>query len=156
MKKFIGLLVLMIVFVMVSGCTQPAKPVEVTTTAPTAVPTAAPTEVTPAPTVVPTTEQPVVPTTVTTTLSKPKITLVPQTANTIIYMRNNTFVPLELTVLPGTGITWVNDDAINHAIKTTGVHTGMFNSGDIIPTSTWGYTFGTVGVYEIVSPDSPE
>lgn len=159
MKRFIGLFVLIIVLVMISGCTQPAQPAAPATTVPTAIPTIVPTEATPVPTPVLTTEQTPVPTTVTTiatVMSTPKITLVPQTTKTIFYMRNNTFVPTELTVLPGTGITWVNEDSISHSVKTTGIHAGMFNSGDIIPTATWGDTFGDVGVFEFTCPDHPD
>ena len=145
MKRFIGLFILVIVLAMISGCTQPAQPAVVTTPVVTAVPTVPPTLATPEPTMVPTI--------VTTTLSKPKITLVPQTTKTVIYIRNNTFVPVELTVLPGTGITWVNEDNIAHSVKITGIHTGMFTSGDIIPGATSGYTFGTVGVYYFICPD---
>jgi plastocyanin len=153
MKKFIGLFVLVIILAMISGCTQPVKPAAVTTPVVTEVPTAPTTEAT----LVPTPEPTMVPTTVTTVLAKPKIPLVPQTVKTIMYMRNNTFVPQELTVLPGTGITWVNEDSIPHSVKTTGIHTGMFNSGDIIPTVTWGYTFGAnEGVFEFTCTDHPD
>ena len=93
---------------------------------------------------------------VATEIATPKITLVPQTTRTIIDMRNNTFVPQEHIVLSGTGITWVNDDTIVHSVKTTGTYEGMFNSGDITPTATWGYTFGQVGVFEFVSPNYPD
>jgi plastocyanin len=149
MKKFIGLFFLVIVLAMISGCTQQSQPVAVATPVVTEVPTVPPTtEATLAPTMVPTM--------VTTILAKPEITLVPQTSKTIIYMENNTFVPMELTVLPGTGITWVNDDNAAHSVKTTGIHTGMFNSGDIIPGATWGYTFGAnEGVFEFVCNDHP-
>jgi len=153
MKRFIGLFILIIVLVMISGCTQSAQPAPVTTTVATPVPT-------PLPTVPPTVATPVtttVPTTVTTVLSQPKVTLKPQITKIIFYMRNNTFVPRELTVLPGTGVTWVNEDPIIHSVKTTGTHTGMFNSGDIIPTAEWGYTFGaSQGVFEFVCPDYPD
>ncbi|MDP3563210.1 MAG: cupredoxin domain-containing protein [Methanoregula sp.] len=149
MKKFIGLFILVIVVAMISGCTQPAQPAAVTTPVVTAVPTVPPTVAT----MVPSPEPTMVPTTVTTVLAKPKIPLVPQTGKTIISMRNNTFVPVELTVLPGTGITWVNEDNIAHSVKITGIHTGMFTSGDIIPGATSGYTFGTVGVYDFICPD---
>jgi plastocyanin len=152
MKKFIGLFIVVIALVLISGCTQPAQPAAVITPVATAVPTVPPTVpptiATPAPTVMPTT--------VTTILSKPKVTLVPQTKNTIFYMRNNTFVPTELTVLPGTGITWVNEDSIVHSVKITGIHAGTFNSGDIIPGATAGNTFATEGVFEFISPDHPD
>jgi plastocyanin len=153
MKRCIGLFVLVMVLAMISGCTQPVTPAKVTTpvttTEVTAVPTVPPTEAT----LAPTPGQTLVPTTVITVLAKPKVILVPQTAKTIIYMRNNTFVPRELTVLPGTGITWVNEDSITHSVKTTGIHAGTFNSGDIIPGATSGNTFGKAGVYEFICPD---
>ncbi len=153
MKRFIGLFVLVVVLALISGCTQPVKPAAVTTPVVTEVPTVPTTEVT----IVPTQEPTRVPTTVITVPAKPKIPLVPQTIKTIISMQNNTFVPQELTVLPGTGITWVNDDNIAHSVKTTGIHTGMFNSGDIIPTAAWGYTFGAdEGVFEFTCTDHPD
>ncbi|MFA4849569.1 MAG: hypothetical protein WC626_07565 [Methanoregula sp.] len=152
MKKFIGLFIVMIALVLISGCTQPAQPAAVitpvATSVPTVPPTVPPTVATPVPTVIPTT--------VITVMSTPKITLVPQTKNTIFYMRNNTFVPTELTVLPGTGITWVNEDTVVHSVKITGTHTGMFNSGDIIPGGSSGNTFADEGVFEFISPDHPD
>jgi len=154
MKRFIGLFVLLIAIVMIGGCTQQAQPAAVTTPVATAVPTVPPTEVTPV--LTPTQEPTVIPTAETTILSKPKITLVPQTTKTVISIRNNTFSPVELTVLPGTGITWVNDDTVAHSVKTTGIHAGMFNSGDFIPTATWDYTFGKEGVFDIIDPGYPD
>jgi len=66
-------------------------------------------------------------------------------------MRNNTFVPQELTVMPETGITWVNDDTIICSVKTTGTHEGMFNFGDFLKGAGRGYTFETTeGSYEIM------
>ena len=152
MKKFIGLFILVIALVVISGCTQPAQPVAVTTTVATTVPTVPPTI---PPTVV-TSLPTMVPTTVITVVSTPKITLVPQITKTIFYMRNNTFVPTELTVLPGTGISWVNEDAIVHSVKITGIHAGTFNSGDIIPGASSGNTFANVGVFEFACPDHPD
>jgi plastocyanin len=156
MKRFIGLFVLVIVLAMISGCTQPAKPAAVTTTVPTVVPTVPPTEATPAPTMEPTTVvTPQITTVTATSVATSVKTPVPvgtaSTKITTIYIRNNSFVPQVLTVLPGTGITWINDDATVHAIKTTGTHAGMFNSGDFIQGSQWGYTFGAnEGTFEII------
>jgi plastocyanin len=152
MKKFIGLFILVIALVVISGCTQPTQPVAVTTTVatpvPTVPPTIPPTVATPVPTIMPTT--------VATVLSTPKITLVPQTKKTIFYMRNNTFVPTELTVLPGTGISWVNEDSIVHSVKITGIHAGTFNSGEIIPGASSGNTFANEGVFDFACPDHPD
>jgi plastocyanin len=156
MKKIIGLFILVIVLAMISGCTQPAQPATVTTPAATAVPTVPPAEATPAPTIAASPEPTILPTVVPAVLSVPKITLVPQTANTIIYMRNYAFVPTELTVLPGTGVTWVNDDSTVHAVKTIGTNAGLFSSGDIVPTASWGYTFGAdEGVFEFTCTYHP-
>ncbi|MDP2798055.1 MAG: hypothetical protein Q8N94_11205 [Methanoregula sp.] len=160
MKRFIGLLILVIVLAMISGCTQPAQPAAVTTPVATAVPTVPPTEVTmvptPAPTMVPTTvATPQTTTVMATTLATVVKTPIPvQTASTritTIYIRNNSFVPQVLTVLPGTGITWINDDATVHAIKTTGTHAGMFKSGDFVKGSQVDYTFGAnEGTFDII------
>jgi plastocyanin len=51
-------------------------------------------------------------------------------------------------VLPGTGISWANDDNVTHAIKTIGNNTGMFNSGDILPGAAFQFTFSeNTGTY---------
>lgn len=147
MKKIIGLIVLLIACVAFSACTQQAAP-ETVTTVPTTVPTTVETTV-------PTTEITLISTTLTTAVPT---TALPTTARTlsptkkavtIIHISNNTFVPQQLTVLPGTGITWVNDDGTIHAVKTIGTYAGKFNSGDILPGAVWSYTFGTKeGSYE--------
>jgi len=149
MKRFIGLFVLVIVLAMISGCTQPAQPATVTTPVVTEVPTVSPTEAPPVPTMEP---APVAPSpAVATVVRTPMPVMTPSTKITTIYIRNNSFVPRELTILPGTGITWVNDDATVHAIKTTGNHKGMFNSGDFVKGSDWSYTFGAnEGTFEII------
>lgn len=151
MKKFLGFVILMIAFICFTGCTQTTVP-EAVTTPPTTIPTSVPTtELTLAPTTVPATVVTTVFPVATRTMS-PSIKVV-----TTIYMRNNTFVPQELTVLPGTGITWINDDSIVHSVKTIGNATGMFNSGDLVPGSQWSYTFGhREGRYEFTCSYHPE
>lgn len=160
MKKFIGLFILVIGLVLISGCTQPAQPAAVTTPVATAISTVPPTEVTIVPTPAPTMETTTVATPETTTVMATTVATVAktpmpvQTASTkitTIYIRNNTFVPQSLTVLPGTGITWINDDTKVHAIKATGTHAGMFNSGDFVKGSQVDYTFGAnEGTFEII------
>ena len=156
MKKFIGLFILLIGLVMISGCTQPAQPAAVTTpVATTVVPTVPPTVATPAPTIVPTTvATPQSTTAIATIVATVVKTPIPvQTASTKIttfYIRNNSFVPQLLTVLPGTGITWINDDKTVHAIKMTGTHAGMFNSGDFIAGSQVSTDFGQEGTFEFI------
>lgn len=154
MKRICGLCILVIFFLVATGCTQPAPSTTTTTVATTvAVPvetTAIPTEIatlnaTPEPTadVNATIEANVTsPVTETTVVETPAPVQTPLVTARIIHIRNNTFVPAATTVLPGTGITWVNDDNINHAVKASGTNAGMFNSGDIAPGAQWGYTFG--------------
>lgn len=151
MKKVIGFIILLTAFVAFAACTQQAAPQPVTTL-PTTIATTVPTaELTPAPTAVPTTVVTTVLPTITRTLSPSTKVL------TVIHMRNNAFVPQELTVLPGTGITWINDDDTVHTVKTIGTYAGKFSSGDILPGAVWGYTFGKQeGSFEIACAYHPE
>jgi plastocyanin len=151
MKKFIGLFILILAFVAFSGCTQQVVPEPVTTTPPTIVPTTVPTvELTVIPTSIPT---PVV----TTLLPTTKRTESPTgKVVTVIQMKNNSFVPQVLTVLPHTGITWKNDDEVVHSLKMTSPE-GGFISGEIIPGATWSYTFGSwEGKYEVTDTKYPD
>ena len=169
MKKILGLCILVILFLVVTGCTQSA-PSTVATPAPTIEPTMAnPSEtITDNPTPMLTVEETAT-AIVTTVTIKPTLTsvetTVPPTPSPIqtplvnakvIHIQNNSFVPPVTTVLPGTGITWINDDTISHAVKITGTHEGMFNSGDIASGSTWSYTFGaSVGTFTYADPKFP-
>jgi plastocyanin len=151
MKKYIGFVILLIAFVCCMGCTQTPVPEAVTTpatTVPTTIPTAELTLATrTVPTSVMTTMLPV-----STRTTSPSNKVV-----TTVSMRNNTFVPLELTALPGTGITWINDDPAVHTVTSIGNATGKLNSGDILPGSQWSYTFGQrEGRYEYVCSYHPE
>ena len=151
MKKFIGLFILVIAFVAFTGCTQQPVTEPVTTTSPTIVTTPIPTaELTFVPTPVPTTVVTTMPPTTKRTES-PSGKVV-----TVIHMKNNSFVPQVLTVLPHTGITWKNDDETVHSLKMS-CPEGGFNSGDIIPGATWSYTFGSwEGTHEITDPKYPD
>ena len=151
MKKIIVLIILVIAFVAFTGCTQQPVPEPVTTTQPTIVTTTSPTaELTVVPTSIPTTV-------VTTQVPTTKRTESPSgTVDTVIHMKNNSFVPQVLTVLPHTGITWKNDDETVHSLKMSSPE-GGFNSGDIMPGSTWTYTFGSwEGTHEITDPKFPD
>lgn len=151
MKKYIGFVILLIAFVCFMGCTQTPVPEAVTTPA-TTVPTIPTAEIIPAPTILPITVVKAVIPVATRTTSPMNMRVV-----TTISLRNNTFVPQELTALPGTGITWINDDPGVHSVKSTGNATGMFNSGDILPGSQWSYTFGQrEGRYEFTCSYHPE
>jgi plastocyanin len=151
MKKYICFAILLIAFVCFMGCTQTPVPEAVTTPATTVL------------TTIPTAELTLVtktlPTSVVTTMVPVSTRTTSPTAKvvTTISMRNNTFVPQELTALPGTGITWINDDPGVHTVKSTGNATGMFTSGDILPGSQWSYTFGQrEGRYEFACSYHPE
>jgi plastocyanin len=152
MKKIIGFTILLIAFIAFTGCTQQAVQ-EPVTTVPTTVSTPLPitTEVTIVQTMVPTTLVTTVLPTATRTGS-PINKLV-----TTIHMRNNSFVPQVLVALPGSGITWINDDAVPHSLKMSGSDGRFFNSGDIMPGSVYGYTFGkTEGNYTISDTRYPD
>jgi plastocyanin len=170
MKKLFGLCILVIFFLVATGCTQSTPSIPATTTVQT---TVVPETTTSMATTVPTENATPVTTvdlnatTVMTNVTTPApaasaqttVAQTPPPAQTqtvtvkVIHIQNGTFVPAATTVLPGTGITWVNDDIISHAVKATGDHTGMFNSGDIAPGSQWSYTFGAVeGNYGFTEP----
>lgn len=150
MMRFIGLCILVILLVAASGCTQPAA-----TTVPTPEPTKEPTmppatAVETQPPVTTTTPEEVIEEiTVDVTLTatpRPELT---HSKTTVIYIRNNTFVPQEMMVLPGTGITWVNEDRTVHKIQTLPDVGIKFVSGEIVHGASFGYTFsqkeGTFG-----------
>ena len=151
MKKFIGLFILMIAFVAFTGCTQQVVPEPVTTTSPTIVTTPNPTaELTFVPTVLTTVVPTLSPTVKRTESPSGKVV-------TVIHMKNNAFVPQVLTALPGTGITWINDDDSVHSIKMSGPNNAGFNSGDILPGATWSYSFGSrEGNYTITDAKQPD
>jgi plastocyanin len=72
-------------------------------------------------------------------------------------MRNNTFVPDQLTVLPGTAIIWINDDPGTHLVKATGDAAGKFTSAELITGAHFGYTFGeNTGTFEFMDPNYPD
>jgi plastocyanin len=92
--------------------------------------------------------------TITTATTRPSMT--PSTKITTIHIRNNTFVPDQLTVLPGTGITWINDDSVAHVVKAIGDSQGKFTSSEMIRDAHFGYTFGeATGTFEFGDPAYP-
>jgi plastocyanin len=162
MKRFFGLFILVLVLVAVSGCTQTNKSSAPATTVPTTVPA---TEI---PATLPTPEQTTQPmttavtvttaaeVTVVVTTAAPTVSMTPSTKVTTIHIRNNSFVPAVLTVLPGTGITWINDDSVSHIVKAAGKSAGKFTSAPMVSGARFGYTFGeTTGTYEYTDPGFP-
>jgi len=160
MKKIIGFLILVIVLVAASGCSQPAKTTPETTTVVTEVPTPVPTpvETTVVPTAAETTEVTTAETTIVPNETAPAVTettavvaektaivtagMTPSTKVLVVHIANNTFTPSLLMVLPGSRITWINDDITVHSVKAIGASQGKFNSMDISPKAQWGYDFG--------------
>jgi plastocyanin len=158
MKQLMGLLILVIVLAAVSGCTQPATPPAPETTL-TTVPTTEVTIIvtTPVPVTAATTIAAANVTASVTTAAAVKPTITPSTKVTTIHIRNNTFVPDQLTVLPGTGITWINDDFVTHVVKATGNSTGKFTSAELINGANFHYTFGAAtGTFEFGDPKYPD
>jgi Predicted solute binding protein len=159
MKLLMGFIVLLVALVAITGCTQTASPSEQTTTETTAPVT---TEVTTEATTVATTVATTIPTTTETIVANvtapaanvtenvtETATVVPTAtaANqvTTIHITNVStklgFTPQTDVVLPGTGITWVNDDNVTHSIKMIGNNTGMFTSEGILPGASYMYSF---------------
>lgn len=162
MKTGIVLFILVILLAAASGCTQtPAPTIPATTALPASPMEIPPVITTPEPATVPPTMAPatVTATEVTsaiTTAATARPGMTPSTKITTIHIRNNTFVPDQLTVLPGTGITWINDDPVIHVVKAIGNSTGKFTSSEMIRDAHFGYTFGeATGTFEFGDPAYP-
>lgn len=161
MKTYIGFFILVVLLVAASGCTsQPVTPHETATTpatpaSVTEVPTTAITTTIPA--TAPTTAAAADVTAAITTVATTRPVMTPSTKVTTIRIRNNTFVPAELTVLPGTGITWINDDSVIHVVKAAGNSTGKFTSAELMNGASFHYTFGEkTGTFEFGDPKYPD
>jgi len=160
MKLLMGFIILLVALVAVTGCTQTASTTTPATTA-TTVPPA--TEVTTAATMVPTTVETTIPvnaTTMTANVTAPSAnattepvttmanvtvatTPTPATGVTKISLTSAGFTPQTDIVLPGSGVSFVNNDNVTHTIIAVGNSTGMFNSGALIPGEAFQYTFNT-------------
>jgi len=169
MKLLMGFIVLLVALVAITGCTQTASPSEQTTTETTApVTTEVTTEATTVATTIPATTETIVanvtaPAANVTENVTETATVVPTAtaANQItkIHITNVSaklgFTPQIDVVLPGTGITWVNDDNVTHSIKMIGNNTGMFTSEGILPGATYIYSFSEkTGTYTYAFSDN--
>jgi plastocyanin len=165
MKTYIGVFILVMLLVAASGCTtQQAKPAAtVTTVITTVAPTEVPTEITtPKPTAVTT----VVATTVVIPKATANIsaTATPWPSATfspirklVIHIKDNKYDPESLTVLPGTMVTWINDDVVTHIVKATGDSKGKFTSAELVNGAQFNYDFSeTTGTYEFGDPAYPD
>jgi plastocyanin len=153
MKLLMGFIILLVALVAITGCTQPASTsAQNTTTAPLAEVTTVATPVattvfTTVPVITSTTvanvTAPVVNVTTAATVAPVNVTptATPASGVTTIHMTSAAFTPQTDIVLPGTAVSFVNNDNVSLSIMTIGNNTGMFNSGPIIPTSAFKYTF---------------
>ena len=159
MKLLMGFIILLVALVAVTGCTQTASTTPATT-ATTVPPT---TEVTTAATMVPTTVETTIPVNATTivanvtapaenattepvtTMANVTVAATPTPASmvTTIVLTSSGFAPQTDVILPGTGVSFVNNDNVTHSIMATGNNTGMFTSGALIPGEAFQYTFNT-------------
>ncbi len=165
MKTSIGLFILVMLLVAASGCTtQQAKPAAtVTTITTTVVATEVPTEIiTPRPTTIPT--EVVTTAAIPETTANVSATATPWSSATfsptkklVIHIKDNKYDPVSLTVLPGTMVTWVNDDSRTHVVKATGDSAGKFRSTELLNGAQFNYDFGdATGTYEFGDPAYPD
>lgn len=61
---------------------------------------------------------------------------------TRVSIQNSAFTPAEVTVMVSGSILWVNNDNIVHTVT---ADDGSFDSGDLQPGTSVGFTFNTVG-----------
>jgi plastocyanin len=62
-----------------------------------------------------------------------------------VFMQGTSFSPATITVSAGTTITWFNKGGVNHTV--TSDTTGLFNSGDVVPGSSYSFKFTNPGTY---------
>jgi plastocyanin len=165
MKKFTGLFILVILLAAASGCTtQQAKPaVTATAVVTTVAATEVPTEITtPKPTAIPT--EVVTTAAIPETTANVSATATPWSSATfsptrklVIHIKDNKYDPDSLAILPGTMVTWINDDSRVHIVKATGDSAGKFTSAELVNGAQFNYDFGeATGTYEFGDPAYPD
>jgi plastocyanin len=165
MKTYIGLFMMVMLLVAASGCTtQQAKPTTTTTMiTTTAAATEVPTEITtPLPTAIPTEVATIV--VIPETTANVSAIPTPWSSATfspirklVIHIKDNKYDPDSLTILPGTMVTWINDDSRVHVVKATGDSAGRFTSAELVNSAQFNYDFGaTLGTYEFGDPAYPD
>ena len=68
-----------------------------------------------------------------------------EAASPAVHIDNFTFTPQEITIAPGTTLTWVNNDDIPHAVAATG---NAFRSKALDTDQTFSFTFKEPGIYD--------
>jgi plastocyanin len=69
-----------------------------------------------------------------------------------VSMDHNTFVPSEITVVPGTTVTWVNKEIMPHTVVDTNKG---FRSKTLAKDSSFSFTFATTGDYDYLCSIHP-
>ena len=66
-------------------------------------------------------------------------------ASPVVSIDHNTFIPSEITVAPGTIVTWVNNEAMPHTVAD--LNKG-FRSKTLVKDAKFSFTFTTAGEYD--------
>ena len=69
-----------------------------------------------------------------------------QGKNMTVSIKNFAFNPPNITVAPGTTVTWVNNDQTAHTATATDP-SGVFDSGELQPGQSYSFTFDKPGTY---------
>jgi amicyanin len=69
-----------------------------------------------------------------------------------VSMDHNTFIPAEITVAPGTTVTWVNMEAMPHTVVD---QNKAFRSKTLIKDASFSFTFTTAGDYDYLCSIHP-
>ena len=81
------------------------------------------------------------------TTTEPGGTTVPPTGSATVDIRDFAFNPPELTVQPGTVVTWTNSDSETHTIESDD---GSFVSPDLGSGETFSFTFNEPGTFPYI------
>ncbi len=57
------------------------------------------------------------------------------------------FSPRALNVMPGSMVSWTNEDSTSHTVTAEGTGAPLFDSGPIPPSMTWDNTFDSTGEF---------
>jgi plastocyanin len=69
-----------------------------------------------------------------------------------VNMDHNTFIPVEITVAPGTTVTWVNNEAMPHTVVDSNKG---FRSKALVKDASFSFTFATAGDYNYLCSIHP-
>jgi amicyanin len=69
-----------------------------------------------------------------------------------VSMEHNTFIPSEITVVPGTTVTWVNKEAMPHIVVDMNKE---FRSKTLAKDNSFSFTFATAGDYDYLCSIHP-